>query len=107
MLDTSALNRVLGALYRAPTQPEMWDVFISELGAMSGVTKGALIAHHFGTNDHRMLATLGEGVKAQENVRLYENVYCQFDEWTVRFPKRGVNGRIVRGERRSGPSNIC
>jgi DNA-binding CsgD family transcriptional regulator len=91
-------DRILAALYAAPARPEMWDVFLKQFGMVSGVNKAALISHDFPGNNHRMLATLGDCVKDDENVRLYENVYCQLDEWTVRFPKRTDTGRVVQGE---------
>jgi DNA-binding CsgD family transcriptional regulator/PAS domain-containing protein len=92
------LNRLLATLYAAPTRPEMWNVFLKEFGTLSGVSKAALISHHFPENNHRMLAALGEEVKDRENVRLYEDFYFNFDEWTSRFTNRAVDGTVVQGE---------
>jgi DNA-binding CsgD family transcriptional regulator/PAS domain-containing protein len=95
--DANALNRLLATLYAAPARPEMWNVFLKELGLLTGVNKAALISHDFTGKDHRILATLGDSVKDTENVRLYENFYSQVDEWSSRFPK-GEDGRVVLGE---------
>ena len=65
---------------------------------MSGVNKAALISHVLPENKHRMLATLGDCVRDDENVRLYEEVYGELDEWTVRLPKRTDTGGVVQGE---------
>jgi DNA-binding CsgD family transcriptional regulator len=86
----------LGALYAAPLQPQFWNAFLGELSAMSGVTKAALIAHDVPANDHRIIASLGDSVT--ESIPLYERQYCKFDEWTLRFPKRGMSGRVILGE---------
>jgi hypothetical protein len=94
----SSFDRLLAALYRAPTRSEMWNVFLKEFGVVSGVNKAALISHHFTQNNHKMLATPGDCVKDRANVRLYEDVYCQLDEWTGRFPRRAETGRVVQGE---------
>jgi DNA-binding CsgD family transcriptional regulator len=91
------LDRLLTTLYAAPTQPEMWNNFLTEFGKISSVNKAALISHRYDVNEHRMLATLGDGVKDKDNIRLYEQFYCQADEWSIRFPK-GENGMIVQGE---------
>ena len=80
-------DRLLTTLYAAPTQPEMWNTFLKEFGEISSVNKAALISHRFDVNEHRILATLGDGIKDRENIRLYEEFYCQVDEWTRRFPK--------------------
>jgi hypothetical protein len=91
-------DKLLAALYAAPTRPEMWNVFLKELGTVSGINKATLISHSLPENKHRMIATLGDCVRDDENVRLYEDVYCQLDEWTGRFPKRTDTGRVVQGE---------
>lgn len=95
---THALDRLLTALYAAPARPEMWEVFLKEFGTVSGVNKAALIAHDISKNDHRILAALGEGIKDKDRIRRYEDLYCKFDEWTVRFPKRTEPGKILQGE---------
>jgi DNA-binding CsgD family transcriptional regulator len=79
-------------------RPELWNVFLEKLSALSGVTKAALLTHNVPKSDHRMLATLGDGINDNENVRLYEALYYQFDEWTLRFPRNGLAGRVIRGE---------
>jgi DNA-binding CsgD family transcriptional regulator len=96
--EAHPFDRLLAVLYAAPTRPEMWDIFLKQFATVSRVNKAALISHDFLGNDHRMLATLGDCVRDDENVRLYEDVYCQLDEWTVRFPKRTETGRVVQGE---------
>ena len=95
---TQAFDRLLTALYAAPARPEMWDLFLKELATVSGVNKAALIAHDIPKNDHRILATLGDGIKDRDQVRRYEDVYCKFDEWTMRFPKRSEIGKVLQGE---------
>jgi hypothetical protein len=95
---THSLDRLLTALYAAPARPEMSDVFLKEFGTVSGVNKAALIAHDIPKNDHRMLAALGDCIKDRDHIRLYEDVYCKFDEWTVRFPKGTEIGKVVQGE---------
>jgi DNA-binding CsgD family transcriptional regulator/PAS domain-containing protein len=90
-------DTLLSTLYAAPTRPEMWNIFLKEFGEISSVNKAALISHRFDVNEHRMLATLGDTIKDSENIRLYEECYCQFDEWTRRFP-RGESGKVVKGE---------
>jgi DNA-binding CsgD family transcriptional regulator/PAS domain-containing protein len=93
----STLDRLLTTLYAAPTQPEMWNIFLKEFSQISSVNKAAIISHNFDANEHKMLAGLGDSIKDGETVRLYEEYYCQVDEWTSRFPK-GVNLRVVQGE---------
>ena len=89
-------NRILTTLYAAPMQPELWSVFLEELAAMIGVTKAALIAHDAAEGNHKILAALSDDMK--ESMHLYEDYYWQFDEWTLQFPKREVEGRIFLGE---------
>jgi DNA-binding CsgD family transcriptional regulator len=95
---THALDRLLTALYAAPARPEMWEVFLKEFGTVSGVNKAALIAHDISKNDHRILAALGEGIKDKDRIRRYEDLYCKFDEWTVRFLRSTEIGKVVQGE---------
>ncbi len=95
---THALDRLLTALYAAPARPELWEVFLKEFGAVSGVNKAALIAHDVSKNDHRILAALGEGIKDKDRIRRYEDLFCKFDEWTVRFPKTTDAARVLQGE---------
>jgi DNA-binding CsgD family transcriptional regulator/PAS domain-containing protein len=95
---THALDRLLNALYAAPARPEMWEAFLKEFGTVSGVNKAALIAHDISKNDHRILAALGDGIKDRDRIRRYEDLYCKFDEWTVRFSKRPAAGTILQGE---------
>jgi len=95
--QANPFGEVLAALCAAPTKPAMWNVLLKELGTASGVNKAALISHHLPQNNHRILATLGDSINDRENVRLYEEVYCQFDEWTLRFPGSGSE-RVVQGE---------
>jgi DNA-binding CsgD family transcriptional regulator len=98
MTQANLFDKLLAGLYAAPTRPELWGVFLKEFGAVSRVEKAALISHRFADNNHRMLAALGDCVKDRENVRLYEDLYYQLDEWTLRFPRRGDTGRIVQGQ---------
>jgi DNA-binding CsgD family transcriptional regulator len=90
------VQQLLGALYAAPLQPEMWDVFLRQVSEASDVTKAALISHDLVAGDHRMLATVGATVT--ESVPLYESHYCEFDEWTARFAKQARPRRFVQGE---------
>ena len=98
MPSDPSLTELLRTLYAAPMQPELWDAFLKQLSTVSGITKAALLIHNLADNDHRILASLGDGVHESENVHLYEEHYWQFDEWTLRFPKREIVGRIVQGE---------
>jgi DNA-binding CsgD family transcriptional regulator/PAS domain-containing protein len=95
---TQAFDRLLTALYSAPARPEMWNLFLKELATVSGVNKAALIAHDIPKNDHRMLATLGACIKDKDHIRRYEDVYCRFDQWTVRFLQSTEIGKVVQGE---------
>lgn len=96
MTQDSSINKLLGTLYAAPLQPELWNGFLAELSTMTGVTKAALIAHNNAQNDHRMLAVFGDGTR--ESIHPYESCYYQFDEWTLRFPKGGLAAGVVLGE---------
>jgi DNA-binding CsgD family transcriptional regulator/PAS domain-containing protein len=96
MALSTPVNKLLGTLYAAPMQPELWNAFLAELSAVTGVTKAALISHNIATEDHPILAYFGESVR--ESASVYEDHYCQFDEWTSRFPKNGYSGRIIRGD---------
>jgi DNA-binding CsgD family transcriptional regulator/PAS domain-containing protein len=96
MSQADPIERLLGTLYAAPLQPELWDVFLRDLSVACGVTKAALIAHDLLGNEHRMLATVGDAVT--EATPLYETHYCQFDEWTAGFSKRKRVDRFVLGE---------
>jgi PAS domain-containing protein len=91
-------NQILMTLYAAPLQPELWNVFLEQLSAMSGVRKAALITHHVAEKNHKILATLGDSVKDEASIQLYEHFYFEFDEWTLRFPKGGTAGKIIQGE---------
>jgi DNA-binding CsgD family transcriptional regulator len=97
MISSKPFDKLLGSLYAAPTRPELWNVFLKEFGAVSRTNKAALISHHLPGAEHRMLASLGDSVEDKENVRLYENLYSRFDEWTLRFPRKEP-GRVVQGE---------
>jgi DNA-binding CsgD family transcriptional regulator len=96
MTRAEPINKLLGTLYAAPLQPELWTTFLEQLTSMSCVSKAALITHCVESNDHRILASVGDSIKS--TVQLYENHYAQFDEWTLRYPKRGVGGKIIQGE---------
>jgi PAS domain-containing protein len=90
------IQHMLGTLYAAPLRPALWDSFLSQISALCGIRKAALICHNVPQGTHRILATLGSEVAA--SVQTYESHYFQFDEWTLRFPKRGSRGRVIRGE---------
>ena len=94
-MHNDPIQQMLGTLYSAPLQPAQWNSFLGQLSCISGVNKAALISHDIPRGEHRMLATLGNEV---ESVKAYETHYFQFDEWTRRFPKHGLDGRVVRGE---------
>jgi len=96
MPDDETIATLLGTLYAAPMQPELWSVFLRQLSKISGISKAALIAHNLPEKDHRMLATLGDAVN--ESIPLYEGCYYQFDGWTDRFSTFRSAGRIVLGE---------
>ncbi len=95
-LDT-VTSRLLTTLYSAPMQPDLWDVFLAGVSRLCNVSKAVLIAHDFHDQDHRISASFGEAVRESENIVLYEKDYCQFDEWTLRFPRNTRPGRIFRG----------
>jgi DNA-binding CsgD family transcriptional regulator len=90
------VQRMLATLYSAPLQPTQWNVFLGQLGEMMGVKKAALLSHDFAKDKHQMVAVFGPQVL--ESVKVYEEYYHQFDEWTRRFPVRGVPGKVMRGE---------
>jgi len=90
------VNKLLGMLYAAPMQPELWNLFLAELSAAIGVTKAALISHNIAAEDHPILAYFGESVR--ESASVYENYYYQFDEWSLRFPRNWCSGKIIRGD---------
>ncbi len=96
MSADDSLNRLLSALYSAPLRPEYWEIFLWELSKLTGITRAALISHLVAEDDHRILATLGESMV--ESVSSYETHYYQFDEWTRRFPRTGISGRIINGQ---------
>ena len=75
-LDT---DRLLIDLYGAPLRPELWPKFLGQLTAMLGVSKAALIAHNMPKGEHKMLAVVGDSVKA--SIKSYESHYGQYDEW--------------------------
>lgn len=93
-LDTTS-GTLLATLYSAPLQPEQWNVFLADLCRSCDVSKAALIAHDFQDQKHRISVSFGEAVK--DSVRDYETCYWQFDEWTLRFPKTILTGRIIQG----------
>src|ERR1700761_4062886 len=77
-------------------QPELWNTFLEQLSALSGVTKAALLVHHLPESDHRILAILGD--RQKETAPAYEQFYFRHDEWTLRFPRNDLNGKVIRGE---------
>ena len=32
------------------------------------------------------------------SIQLYERFYCEYDEWTLRLPKRVIPGKIIQGQ---------
>jgi DNA-binding CsgD family transcriptional regulator len=96
-MDTDAsISKLLVTLYSAPMQPEKWDAVLAQLADLNGVSKIALIGHDFNDKDHRISACFGDTVR--DSAPEYESHYCQFDVWTLRFPKTRVPGKVVRGE---------
>jgi DNA-binding CsgD family transcriptional regulator len=93
-LDTS-LDETLVALYSAVSQPSLWEVFLAKFASQHAVTKAALLIHDFTKGQHGISTAFGDAVKA--SVHPYASYYCQFDEWTRRFPKRSEPGVIFRG----------
>ena len=91
----SATSKLLTNLYSAPMQPELWDVFLADLSRLCGVSKAALIAHDFKDQEHTISVPFGDTVR--DSVNDYETCYYQFDEWTSRFPKTILPGRIIQG----------
>ncbi len=71
--------------------------FLQEFCAASGVTKAALIAHDPANADHRVIASIGDGLSEANPVYEGHYYYYQFDEWAQRIPKRPMGG-VVRGE---------
>jgi DNA-binding CsgD family transcriptional regulator len=96
VLDDQTLSRLLGTLYGTATQPDLWNIFLTELCALAGVSQAALIAHQHADHEHRVLALYGDEVRA--GLGPYEKHYWQFDEWSSRFPKYGPLGRVFQGE---------
>ena len=96
MPQVDPVQQLLGLIYAAPTRPELWDSFLERLSALSGVTKAALLTHNFPKSDHRILAIRGD--RQKETAPAYEQFYFQHDEWTLRFPRNGVAGRVIQGE---------
>jgi DNA-binding CsgD family transcriptional regulator len=90
------ISRLLGMLCATASAPRGWDDFLQGLCAACGVNKAALLAHDLGRNDHRILASQGDTLKA--GGPSYESYYWQFDEWTVGFARRGASGRVLQGE---------
>ena len=90
MSHDDGIQQILGTLYAAPLQPELWSVFLQGLCNVGAVSKAALLVHDLSGNDHRILASSGDSVK--ESTPIYEDHYCQFDEWTSRFPKQCTTG---------------
>jgi DNA-binding CsgD family transcriptional regulator/PAS domain-containing protein len=98
-MSLGPFERLLATLYAAPMKPELWNVFMAETARLSGVSKGALIAHDLDDKHHSISAGFGD--KVSESRELYESCYCQFDEWTSRFPRFALalgTGRVLRGE---------
>ena len=91
-------DRLLVNLYGAPLRPELWDTFLGQLTAMLGVSKAALIAHNLPKGEHKMLAVVGDSVKA--SIKPYESHYGQYDEWAQRFVnhKATLRENVLRGE---------
>ena len=88
------LSNLLTALYGAALQPELWREALGELCRVANVPQAALIEHR--NNQHRILAFHGDGLV--EGGPVYEEHYWPFDEWTRRFPKRPLFGRVLRGQ---------
>ena len=70
---SSPVNKLLGTLYAAPMQPELWNTSLGELSDATGVNKAALISHDITSEDHRIFSYLGESVRESESV--YEDHY--------------------------------
>ncbi len=96
MSSVDPVQQFFGTVYAAPMRPELWHVALEQLCALTGITKAALITHNIPKNDHRILAIRGDRLK--ENIPAYEEFYYQHDEWTLRFPRQHLAGRVVRGE---------
>lgn len=97
MTLASPVNKLLGTLYAAPIQPELWNSFLAGLSAVTAVTKAAFVAHDLANGTHSVFATFGEQLADSDSVAPYERHYWQYDLWTVKFPRRGMFGRIIDG----------
>jgi DNA-binding CsgD family transcriptional regulator/PAS domain-containing protein len=91
----SSLEEVLVTLYSAVTEPGLWEVFLVKFASKHCVSKAALLIHDFKEGQHGISTAFGDAVKA--SVHAYGSYYCQFDEWTRRFPKEAGPGVIFTG----------
>jgi DNA-binding CsgD family transcriptional regulator/PAS domain-containing protein len=98
-VSLDASDKLLATLYEAPMQREMWNVFMGEIVQLCGANKAALLSHDLHEKRHSIAAFFGDMVK--DGQKPYESLYCQFDEWTLRFPqfvRGGGAANILRGE---------
>ena len=96
MIQDSSVNKLLGTLYAAPTQPEHWDIFMERLCLATGITKSALISYDFAEHGLNMFSAM-RGIDP-ESLPLYQSHFYKFDEWTNRLRRRKLAGRVLRGE---------
>lgn len=97
MTLASPVNKLLNSLYAGAVEPQLWGAFLQELSAATAISKAALVAHNLANGTHSVFATFGEQLADRDSVAPYERHYWQYDLWTVKFPRRGMFGRVIDG----------
>src|SRR5579862_5075561 len=72
------LSNLLGTLYDAAADPELWDLFLEELAIGTGATSAGLLMHDF---ENASYALFSSWRVDPEMLRLYGEHYYALDIW--------------------------
>jgi len=79
--STDELSRLLGTLYDAATDPQLWGEFLGQLGKNVGADSAALVMHQVGHDVHTVLRSWNLDPRG---AMLYQEYYGSVDLWAQR-----------------------
>jgi DNA-binding CsgD family transcriptional regulator/PAS domain-containing protein len=94
MSSTQELSALLHTLYAAPTQPELWHVFLQDLCAALNLAGAAILHQNLERGEYN--AEYAFGVAA-DGAPMYQRYYGTIDEWRPRFLEK-AEGEFVVGD---------
>ena len=80
-MNTEALSKLLGSLYDAAADPNLWEPYLQQLALNTNARSAALVLHDADQDLHSVHSSWGLD---PDGIRLYREYYGSIDVWTQR-----------------------